>query len=204
MTDSAGEKTAYTYDSFNRLKKVKDGLGTIEYTYDANGNITVLSENTYTYDAENTRIVTTKDGRTTEYVTDTGGNLSRLLTAYEADGTGTGYFYGAEGLVGQYNTGTKQYFGYHFDNIGSTTMVTDIAGTIAEQFAYGTYGELLTTVKNKIRFLYNGSYGVTTDENGLYYMRARYYNPDIKRFINQDIKIGDIGSSQSLTRQPSL
>lgn len=31
MTDSAGEKTAYTYDSLNRLKKVKDGLGTIEY-----------------------------------------------------------------------------------------------------------------------------------------------------------------------------
>ncbi|MDE6627364.1 MAG: hypothetical protein K2K56_13500 [Lachnospiraceae bacterium] len=31
-------------------------------------------------------------------------------------------------------------------------------------------------------------------------MRARYYNPDIKRFINQDIKVGDIGSSQSLNR----
>ena len=41
---------------------------------------------------------------------------------------------------------------------------------------------------------------MTTDENGLYYMRARYYNPDIKRFINQDIKVGDIGSSQSLNR----
>ena len=31
-------------------------------------------------------------------------------------------------------------------------------------------------------------------------MRARYYNSDIKRFINQDIKVGDIGSSQSLNR----
>ncbi len=41
---------------------------------------------------------------------------------------------------------------------------------------------------------------MVTDENGLYYMRARYYNPDIKRFINQDIKAGDIGSSQSLNR----
>ena len=39
-----------------------------------------------------------------------------------------------------------------------------------------------------------------TDENGLYYMRVRYYNSDIKRFINQDIKVGDIGSSQSLNR----
>ena len=31
-------------------------------------------------------------------------------------------------------------------------------------------------------------------------MRARYYNSDIKRFINQDIKVGDIGNSQSLNR----
>ena len=63
-----------------------------------------------------------------------------------------------------------------------------------------TYGELLVGTKKQIRFLYNGSYGVATDENGLYYMRARYYNPNIKRFINQDIKVGDIGSSQSLNR----
>ena len=31
-------------------------------------------------------------------------------------------------------------------------------------------------------------------------MRQRYYNPEIKRFINQDIIIGSIGSSQSLNR----
>ena len=39
-----------------------------------------------------------------------------------------------------------------------------------------------------------------TDSNGLYYMRARYYNPDIKRFINQDIKVGDISNGQGLNR----
>lgn len=69
-----------------------------------------------------------------------------------------------------------------------------------ERFSYGTYRELLRDPITKLRFLYNGSYGVETDSNGLYYMRARYYNPDIKRFINPDIKVGDIGSSQSLNR----
>ena len=49
-------------------------------------------------------------------------------------------------------------------------------------------------------FLYNGQYGVMSDDNGLYYMRARYYNIDIKRFINQDILTGTIDSSQSLNR----
>ena len=52
----------------------------------------------------------------------------------------------------------------------------------------------------KVSFLYNGQLGVMTDDNGLYYMRARYYNPDIKRFINQDILTGNIGNSASLNR----
>ena len=43
-------------------------------------------------------------------------------------------------------------------------------------------------------------YGVSTDSNGLYYMRARYYNVDIKRFISQDILTGSIASSPSLNR----
>ena len=34
--------------------------------------------------------------------------------------------------------------------------------------------------------LYNGKYGVMTDANGLCYMRARYYNPYLRRFINAD------------------
>ena len=88
----------------------------------------------------------------------------------------------------------------HRRKIGSTTLLTNLTGTIIERFAYGTYGELLQKAKNAVRFLYNGSYGVVTDENGLYYMRARYYNPDIKRFLNQDIKVGDISNGQGLNR----
>ncbi len=41
---------------------------------------------------------------------------------------------------------------------------------------------------------------MATDDNGLYYMRARYYNPEIRRFINQDIVTGSIENSQSLNR----
>lgn len=48
--------------------------------------------------------------------------------------------------------------------------------------------------------MYNGAYGVHTDGNGLYYMRARYYNTDISRFINQDILSGSPAASQSLNR----
>lgn len=39
-----------------------------------------------------------------------------------------------------------------------------------------------------------------SDANGLYYMRARYYHPEILRFINQDILLGNPASPQSLNR----
>ena len=69
--------------------------------------------------------------------------LSRLLAAYEADNTETTYYYGAEGLAAQYNSGTGKYFAYHYDNIGSTTLITAKDGHAVERFSYGTYGELL-------------------------------------------------------------
>ena len=49
-------------------------------------------------------------------------------------------------------------------------------------------------------FLYNGRDGVMTDANGFYYMRARYYNPDILRFINRDVLLGSVTDTLSLNR----
>ena len=47
---------------------------------------------------------------------------------------------------------------------------------------------------------YNGRDGVVTDRNGLLYMRARYYSPEMRRFINADILHGEISDSTSLNR----
>ena len=103
------------------------------------------------------------------------------------------------GLLAQEDE-TGEYLLYHFNNIGSTSALTDMDGTIVHAYSYGTYGELLSGNREGIRFLYNGRYGVVTDENGLYYMRARYYNVDIKRFINQDVVEGSIATSPSLNQ----
>ncbi|MBQ4068120.1 MAG: RHS repeat-associated core domain-containing protein, partial [Lachnospiraceae bacterium] len=92
------------------------------------------------------------------------------------------------------------YYTYHYNHLGSTTAITDEAGNVVERFTYGTYGELLSGTTDNIHYLYNGQYGVSTEDNSLYYMRQRYYNPEIKRFINQDIVTGSIGNSQSLNR----
>ena len=49
-------------------------------------------------------------------------------------------------------------------------------------------------------FEFNGRDGVMTDSNGLYYMRARYYNPDIRRFVNRDVVQGSIDNGSSLNK----
>ncbi len=50
-------------------------------------------------------------------------------------------------------------------------------------------------------FLFNGMYGVMTDESlGLYDMWARYYHPLIRQFVNMDVLLGNIAEGQSLNR----
>lgn len=56
------------------------------------------------------------------------------------------------------------------------------------------------TGTSDIIFGYNGRDGVVADTNGLCYMRARYYSPDMRRFINADIIAGKISNAVTLNR----
>jgi RHS repeat-associated protein len=76
---------------------------------------------------------------------------------------------------------------YHYDYRGSTVTITDGAAAVKERIEYSTYGRITYRTGNTdTSFLYNGRYGVMTDANGLYYMRARYYSSYLRRFINTD------------------
>ena len=106
-------------------------------------------------------------------------------------------YYG-NGLL--YEDNEKGTYYHHYNNIGSTIFLTNSSGKIVEEYSYGTYGELLSGDTSKTKYLYNGQYGIQTEINGLLYMRTRYYNPEVKRFINQDTVLGSIANSQSLNR----
>ncbi len=56
------------------------------------------------------------------------------------------------------------------------------------------------TANTDIIFKYNGRMDAHTVSNGLYYMRARYYNPDIKRFVNGDILAESITDGRTSNR----
>ena len=213
-----GEMGDYTYDCRNRLIETKAADGTVTaYTYDAEN--TRLTEET-----ENTRhtFVTDKETTYSQLLTET--ISEKHLLTYKETATIT-YTYG-NGLISDSRkeakgSDTEKRY-YHYNHIGSTTAITDADGDLLYSFTYGTYGELTgiydadgqkmageaagqssikeTLQAEKLRFLYNGRYGVETGANGLYYMRARYYNPQIKRFINRDIIDGSITDSQSLNK----
>jgi RHS repeat-associated protein len=104
------------------------------------------------------------------------------------NGTTNYYIYGA-GLLYEIDetASTTNTAFYHFDCRGSTVTLTDGYGNPTDLIEYGPYGTMTYHAgTNTTPFLYNGQFGVQTDPNGLLYMRARYYNPYISRFINAD------------------
>ena len=103
------------------------------------------------------------------------------------------------GLIGEEKGG--EFKTYHFDYRGSTNAITDENGSITDTFEYDTYGKLISkTGSSFVIFGYNGQDGVVTDKNGLVYMRARYYSPELRRFINTDIVAGEISNAVTLNR----
>ena len=136
----------------------------------------------------------------TRYVIDDAHELSRVLM--EIDGEGnvkSRYIYGL-GLIGREDAdGT--YLSYHYDLRGSTTLLTDEQNRVTDRYTYGLYGELEQHEGvTQQPFAYNGRDGVMTDANGLYYMRARYYDPKLKRFLNRDVIRGEIQDGQTFNR----
>ncbi len=112
--------------------------------------------------------------------------------------TTTRYVYGL-GLIGQEEDGVFKT--YHYDYRGSTVALTNLQGGVTDTFQYDTYGKLTArTGTTATPFMYNGRDGVMTDENGLVYMRARYYSPTLKRFINVDVVAGSITNAITLNR----
>lgn len=67
-----------------------------------------------------------------------------------------------------------------------------------ENYEYSPYADILDGDSSLTMFLYNGKYGVASVDNGLYYMRARYYDISIKRFVNQYVVIGHLDVTSSL------
>ena len=218
--DRAGNRTSvqagdrresYHYDrgrlTTRTVEHTQDPAGkTYTYRYDAQGNTLGDGENTYLYDCLN-RIaeVQTKAGDIQKNHYDAEGLRSQMeengklvsfvyadrevITEEDEAGAHIRYIRGHE-LLASDSAHARTYYHYACDEMGSITDITDCDGTVLNHYAYDAFGNRTVeeeTVENRFGFAGEMMDAVT----GQYYLRARFYNPVIARFLSEDTYYGD-------------
>lgn len=164
-----------SYDPAGRLK---------ECTITENGNQKVKQTNLY--NGAGSRIRKSENGKTTDYYYSNGGVL------YTTDENGKETSLNLQGISGNViATGRKKdtqesYYYYHKDPAGSITNLRDADGKSIVSYQYTDFGE--TSIHGDKDFYnelcYNES--IYDESTGLYYLSARYYDPEDGRFISRD------------------
>jgi RHS repeat-associated protein len=175
---SGGSATCDAYDQANRLASVKTGTGS--------SCTSPTTVGTYAYDGSGLRQSKTVSATTSQFVWNPRGGLPVLLQEKAGAGTAVNYIYGPGGLpVEQITGGTTQYL--HHDQLGSTRLVTDAAGATgtATTTTYDPYGNQTASSGSLTTHLMFGGQYLDT-ESGMYYLRARYYDPVTAHFLTMD------------------
>jgi RHS repeat-associated protein len=179
-----------TYDENGNLTSITNSCGTTVYTWDARNRLVGMEgfdedcnplSASFKYDALGRRIEKTINGRTIEYLYD-GLDIVQEIE----DGIVTVNYIRTlnidEPLARITSDGTIRY--YHADALGSIIALTDDLGNVKTQYNYSPFGETdLISEPSDNPFQYTGR---ENDGTGLYYYRARYYSPRLKRFISED------------------
>jgi RHS repeat-associated protein len=143
---------------------------------------------TLLYDGDGNRVAKTLNGVTTRYLVDD-LNPTGYTQVVEESVNGSVqrfYSYGLQRideiqLVN--NTWTMSFYGY--DGAGSVRQLTDPAGAVTDTYEYDAFGNKNnSTGTTPNEFLYRGEQ--FDADLGLYYLRARYYNPLSGRFMSRD------------------
>ena len=170
-TLKSGGKT-FTYDFANRLKSMAAGSVSVTIQHDADGN----------------RVAKTVNGVTTRYLVDDLNPTGYAQVVEEVTGTTASrtYTYGIQRISQNQqvsNAWTPSFYGY--DGGGTVRLLTDSTGTVTDTYDYDAWGnEVNTTGSTPNVYLYRGEQYDT--DLGLYYLRARHYNPLTGRFLTKD------------------
>ena len=193
--------TTYGYDADNEMI-AKTGAG---YAYDYNGNLTGRTEGattaSYTYDDEDRLIGVTSGAGLIAYAYDPFGRR----IGKNVNGTITNYVYDHQNILAEYDGGSNlkarytqginideplaikqgaSTYYYHADGLGSVVNLTSTQGKSVQTYAYDSFGNVTPTGSVKQPFAFTGR--EYDQETGLYYYRARYYDPKVGRFITRD------------------
>ena len=192
----AGPDT-YSYDEANRLTSVNG----VAYSWDANGNLLDDGTSAYAYDhasrlvsvdqgsdsyafsynALGDRLQQTENGTPTDYTLDLNTGLTQVLS----DGTNA-YLYGLDRIAQEDATNTEYFIG---DALGSVRQLADSNGQVTLAETYAPFGVAINSAGNGSSIF--GFALQQTDANGLGFLRARYYSPDLQQFIQPDSNAPD-------------
>ncbi len=198
-TASNGVSAVYQYNQ--RKDRLLSALstGSLNYSYDNEGQLVISGgtcltfdynhrlveiggDTQFSYDGRGNRLIATRAGVTTHYVYDPWGNL--IAQTDGSNNITAKYVYG-RGLLAMATSSGR--YCYHFNGTASTVAITDMNQNIVNSYAYDPFGQIIAQQETIPQpFKYVGQYGVMAEPNGLYYMRARYYDPSVGRFISED------------------
>ena len=154
------------------------------YDFDIRNRLGSAGGISYEYDSEGERVEKSDGTTTTTYINENNLGLTKVLQR-DKDGEVTRYVWGV-GLLHEVNDSAEATY-YHYDNYGSTTVLTDENEVVTDRIEYSPFGTVISRVgTHDTPFLFTGFFGNQSDENGLIHMRARFYNPLIRRFVNAD------------------
>ena len=194
-----------TYDNNGNLTKkqlttdINCTADCTEYVWDSRNRLTQIKQNqttsaTYSYDAENRRIQTniTNNGTTNQvsYIYAGSQSVGEVRNQQLSHSLMTGLQMDEHIARIALNQGaTPQVKTYLTDALGSVIATAKADQSLEVGYAFSPYGQTQKLgVENQIAGSENSSQytGRENDNNGLYFYRARYYDPILKRFISED------------------
>ncbi len=181
-------------------------FGTTTNSYDwANRLTNGTTVSSIVYDAEGNRIKKVAGGTTTWYLVATVNPTGYPQVVEEFTGSSPGtstlsrvYGYGLDLLHQRQMPGNTPNF-YGYDGQGSVRFLVGTNSTITDTYVYDSYGNLVSsTGSTSNNYRYTGEQWDA--DLGMYYLRARYYQPSVGRFWTRDTYEGDSSDPLSLHR----
>jgi RHS repeat-associated protein len=171
---ATGAFTRYEYDHRKRLTAVED--------FDSLG--TSAGRSTFTYDAFDRRIVHTAGGQTTATVY----SAAAIWADFDAAGDVQARYL-AGPLVDEWQARQRPGEGiawYLADRLGTVRDIADGTGAVVDHIDYDSFGGVVAETNPALgdRLKFTGR--EFDADTGLYYYRARYYDPALRRFVSED------------------
>jgi RHS repeat-associated protein len=184
LTNQPG--VTYTYD-YNGNLATKSGASPTTYIWDYENRLTQVSlpagsQVNFKYDPMGRRIQRSSSSGTLNYIYDGENVLEEVDAAGNLVARYTQGF-GMDEPLAMLRSGTTSY--YEADGLGSITSLSNSSGALVSTNSYDSFGNLISSsgsVTNPYRYA-----GRELDSQiGLYYNRARYYDPAVGRFVSED------------------